>query len=78
MANIFLQKLEVKGEAVALTVVERQRQADLQVRLKNLASKEDSVRYLADTLQRYVGARLLRPQRVLSISSEEDVRENAG
>ena len=71
-AEVYLAKLQVKIETQALTVVEKRRQGELQERLKNLETKPDAVRYLGDKLQEYLGARYLKPQRVMTLSPAEE------
>jgi hypothetical protein len=71
-AEVYLGKLEAKAETQALSAVEKMRQMELQERLKKLASKVEAVRYLGDQLQEYLGARCLKPQRVMTLSPAEE------
>ena len=67
----YLKLLEVKVEnGEDLSFSEKARQTEPERRLKNL-SKDSSREFLSNTIQRFMGARFLKPQRVMSLSLEE-------
>ena len=64
-------RLEAKKELEPLTYVEQERLAAVEARLKN-ADKEHARRYMRDTLQRHLGARFLKPQRIVQLTFSEE------
>lgn len=71
-ARFYLEALEAKvkrGEQ--LGAHEKQRQDVLDVRLKSL-SVQHRRKFLANEVQRFLQARCLKPQRVLTLSAEEE------
>jgi len=76
VCELFVEKMRLKEEDVGLSVSETKRLSDIELRLKTM-QKLDSKRYIADTLQRFLGARHLRPQRVIAISMDKVLSKNA-
>ena len=67
--------LEAKAEtAVGLTRLEVRQLAELKVKLPKLSKTETTRRYWALRLKAVVGARLLKPQRMLTLSLKEEER----
>ena len=67
--------LEAKAEtAVGLTRLEVRQLAELKVKLPKLSKTQTTRKYWASRLKAVVGARLLKPQRMLTLSLKEEER----
>ena len=72
IAEVFLERCEAKREDIGkLSHLEMQRVENLRKRLKAL-DKDHSVRWLGNMIQRHLEARLLKPQRVMTLSMDEE------
>ena len=72
MAKVYLDRVEVKREDIGkLSNLEVQRAEKLRKRLKSL-EKDHAKKFLANMIQRHLDARLLKPQRVLTLTMDEE------
>ena len=72
VANIYLQRAKAKAEGVGLTLLDKRRILALEDRLPSLEAKPWARKYLANSLQRFSGARFLKPQRVMNLTPAEE------
>ena len=71
VATMYLERLKSKAEDTELKLSEKQRMFAIEVRIEAL-QKRHARRYMANTLQRFSGARFLKPQRVMNLTPLEE------
>ena len=64
--------MKAKAEDSQLTLAEKSRKMAVEDRIAKMEHKAHVRKFIANTLQRFLGARFLRPQRVMNLSPAEE------